>query len=173
MDKGRRGEARRVSTLWAAHVYYTGQDTRSRGVSRRIDERITGYTQSAGFEGCIGWWMCARRECACAGAGALRTDSITEAGKKPSRKSRGGRLIRWPPRARIVEKSKSRGSILIVFSPSRHFENFLWWIFFLVMIILNSKELIFSSILKKSLDSEDTGSINYTLWFNSFVISFR
>ena len=31
------------------------------------------------------------------------------------------------------------------------------------MIILNSKELIFSSILKKSLDSEDTGSINYTL----------
>ena len=54
MDKGRRGEARRVSTLWAAHVYYTGQDTRSRGVSRRIDERITGYTQSAGFEGCIG-----------------------------------------------------------------------------------------------------------------------
>ena len=83
----------------------------------------------------------------------------------------GGRLIRWPPRARIVEKSKSRGSILIVFSPSRHFENFLW-IFFL-MIILNSNELIFSSILKKSLDSEDTGSINYTLWFNSFVISFR
>lgn len=36
-----------------------GQDTRSRGVSRRIDERITGYTQSAGFEGCIESWMCA------------------------------------------------------------------------------------------------------------------
>lgn len=74
LDNGwiRGGEARRVSTLWAAHVYYTGQDTRSRGVSRRIDERITGYTQSAGFEGCIESWICARRECACAGAGALR-----------------------------------------------------------------------------------------------------
>lgn len=43
-----------------------GQDTRSRGVSRRIDQRIMGYTQSAGFEGCIESWICARRKCACA-----------------------------------------------------------------------------------------------------------
>lgn len=44
-------------------------------------------------------------------AQAPSADSITEAGKKPSRESRG-RLIRQP---RIVQKSKSRGSVLIVF----------------------------------------------------------
>lgn len=36
-----------------------GQNTPSRGVSRRIDQWITGYTQSAGFEGCIESWICA------------------------------------------------------------------------------------------------------------------
>ena len=40
-----------------------GQDTPSRGVSRRIDQWITGYTQSAGFEGCIESWICARCWC--------------------------------------------------------------------------------------------------------------
>lgn len=68
MDKGRRGEAC-IHIMGRARILH---GSGSRGVSRRIDERITGYTQSAGFEGCIESWICARRECACAGAGALR-----------------------------------------------------------------------------------------------------
>lgn len=95
-----------------------GQDTRSRGVSRRIDERITGYTQSAGFEGCMESWMCACAA-ACARGPACargldygsREEAISEIPGEADSPVRG-----VVARHRIVEKSKSRGSI--VFSNS-------------------------------------------------------
>lgn len=68
-----------------------GQDTRSRDVSRRIDQRITGYTQSVGFGGCI--LSCIRGDEVCVAHTRTRTrkGSITKA-RKPSRKPQG-RLI--------------------------------------------------------------------------------
>ena len=76
--------------------------------------------------------MCARRECACAGAGALRTDSITEAGKKPSRKSRGGEADSVAaPRAyrRKIEIERIDPDCFLAFEIFREFSlmDFFFW----------------------------------------------
>lgn len=69
------------------------------------------------------------------------------------------------PRAyrRKIEIERIDPDCFLAFQTFREFSLMDFFFSTLVMIILNSKELIFSSILKKSLDSEDTGSINYTL----------
>lgn len=140
-----------------------GQDTRSRGVSRRIDERITGYTQSAGFEGCIESWMCASvraRAHAHAGLRALHARGpITEAGKKPSRKSRG-RLIRpyvvWQPHIvsyRKIERIDCFFELLLSRSSRDDVSNFICNFLSLLHLPFRAVSNRFSELFDASLSS--------------------